>query len=280
MFKVLSTGLQTTFQDLGRFGYRNLGVPLSGVMDQTMAKYANYLVGNPADEAVIEFTMLGPILEIIEEMEIAVVGLGFSLERNKKTISLNKSHSFKQGDTLKIGVTSVSMRGYLAVRGGFKIPEILGSASFNPIICPQLAIEKGRIIEIKRDAKRTDLSPLEKMDFSFYNSSKIEVFKGPEFELLSLEMQKKLFDSEFKIEPQSNRMAVLLAGNQSFSATEIITSPVQPGTVQLTPSGKLMLLMRDAQTTGGYARVLQLSERAINLLAQKISNSKISFKLL
>lgn len=280
MFKVLSTGLQTTFQDLGRFGYRNLGVPLSGVMDQNMAKYANSLLSNPTDEAVIEFTMLGPTLKILEETEIAVVGIGFSLHRNKETISLNKSQSFKQGDTLKIGVTSVSMRGYLAVRGGFKIPEVLGSASFNPIICPQLAIEKGRIIEIKKDPKWTVVSHLEKMDFSFYNSSKIEVFKGPEFDLLSIEMQKKFFDSEFKIEPQSNRMAVLLAGDHSFSAPEIITSPVQPGTVQLTPSGMLMVLMRDAQTSGGYARVLQLSGRAINLLAQKVSNSKISFKLL
>jgi allophanate hydrolase subunit 2 len=105
------------------------------------------------------------------------------------------------------------------------------------------------------------------------------VFKGPEFEMLPLEMQKELFKSPFKINPQSNRMACLLDSQTIFSAQEIITSAVQPGTVQLTPSGKIIVLMRDAQTTGGYARIFQLTEMAINILAQKPAGSKVMFKL-
>ena len=81
------------------------------------------------------------------------------------------------------------------------------------------------------------------------------------------------------VSSESNRMAYILKGWEGFSAQEIITAPVRPGTVQLTPSGQCLVLMRDAQTTGGYPRILQLSEKAINMLAQKQTGTQIAFKL-
>ncbi len=279
MFKVLSTGFQTTFQDRGRFGYRNLGVPLSGVMDQNLAAYANQLTGNPPEETVVEFTLIGPTLEILDDVELAVAGKGFSLLLNGKPISPNQKLQLQAGDILKIGATPASVRGYLAVSGGFKIPKILGSSSFYPMISPQLNILKGSKIEINKNLKSKIESSVTAFDFGNYETDKIEVFKGPEFEMLPLEMQKQLFKSPFKINPQSNRMACLLDSQTNFSAEEIITSPVQPGTVQLTPSGKIIVLMQDAQTTGGYARIFQLTEMAISILAQKPAGSKVMFKL-
>ena len=75
-------------------------------------------------------------------------------------------------------------------------------------------------------------------------------------------------------------MAYMLGGWEGLSASEIITAPVQPGTVQLTPSGQCVVLMRDAQTTGGYARILQLTEQAINILSQKPGGSLLNFRLI
>jgi biotin-dependent carboxylase-like uncharacterized protein len=279
MFKVLSTGFQTTFQDWGRFGYRNLGIPLSGVMDNNLAAFANQLTGNPPDETVIEFTLVGPSLEIQDDVELAVAGNGFSLLLNGKPISPNQKLQLQAGDILKIGATPASVRGYLAVNGGFKIPKVLGSSSFYPMISPQLNIEKGSRIEINKKPKSKIESTVPTFDFKSYDTPEIEVFKGPEFELLPLEMQKELLKSQFKINPQSNRMACLFDSQTIFSAEEIITSPVQPGTVQLTPSGKIIVLMRDAQTTGGYARIFQLTEMAINILVQKPAGSQVKFKL-
>ncbi len=278
MLKVLSTGLQTTFQDLGRFGFRNLGVPLSGAMDQKLAQYANGLVGNSVDEAVIEFTVIGPTFEVLENVELAVAGMGFSLQRNKRAIHLNQKHLLKKGDVLKIGTTSKSVRGYLAVKGGFKVLKVLGSASFYPLICPQLSIEKGSLIRLNDLPIKPTANNHFVLDFNSYESSEIKVVKGPEFDLLSLDMQEQLFKSKFIINPQSNRMAIFLDSTFEFSSPEIITSPVQPGTVQLTPSGKIIVLMRDAQATGGYARIFQLTPEAINLLAQKIPGISIGFK--
>lgn len=279
MLKVLSTGLQTTFQDLGRFGFRKLGVPLSGAMDQELAQFANSLVGNSLDEAVIEFTVIGPTFEILEDLELAVAGIGFSLQRNNESIPLNQRHFLEKGTILKISSSSKSVRGYMAVKGGYQIAKVLGSASFYPLISPQLSIEKGNIINKNDFPKNTIEHSVFDFDFSNYETPIMNVYKGPEFELLPKEMQVKLFKSEFKVNPQSNRMAVFLDSSFHFSAPEIITAPVQPGTVQLTPSGKMIVLMRDAQTTGGYARILQLSGDAINKLAQKPTNQKVVFKL-
>jgi 5-oxoprolinase (ATP-hydrolysing) subunit C len=279
MFKVLSTGFQTTFQDLGRFGYRNLGVPLNGVMDQNLAAFANQLAGNPPEETVIEFTLIGPSLEIMDDLELVVAGIGFSLLLNGKHAPLNQKLKLQAGDLLKIGATSISVRGYLAVSGGFKVPKVLGSSSFYPMISPQLKIEKGSTIEINKRPKRKTESSVTSFDFKSYETSEIEVFKGPEFDLLSLEIKKKLLKSKFSINPQSNRMACLLDSQTIFSAEEIVTSPVQPGTVQLTPSGRIIVLMRDAQTTGGYARIFQLTEMAVNILAQKPAGATVKFKL-
>ena len=60
----------------------------------------------------------------------------------------------------------------------------------------------------------------------------------------------------------------------------IISSLVLSGTVQLTPSGKLIILMRDNQTCGGYPRILQLDEESINRLSQKYAGKKIKFQII
>src|SRR5690606_11465238 len=113
-----------------------------------------------------------------------------------------------------------------------------------------------------------------------FESVRIEVFKGIEFEMLGPDHQNKIFTTEFTVSKDSNRMAYQLDERFEHSLEPIITSPVLPGTVQLTPSGQLMVLMRDCQTTGGYPRILQLSEMAINRLSQRIPGQIIQFELL
>ena len=75
-------------------------------------------------------------------------------------------------------------------------------------------------------------------------------------------------------------MAYWLEHSEDVSAKDIITAPVQPGTVQMTPVGKVIVLMRDAQTTGGYARIFQLTNNSIDLLAQKRAGETVSFKIM
>lgn len=278
MFKVLQPGLQTTYQDLGRFGYRDRGIPLSGAMDQNLAGFTNSLINNQRDAVVIEFAVIGPLLEVMESVEVAVCGLGLQSLCDNQPLPINQKVLLQKGQQLKLGTLDGSMRGYLAVSGGFEVVSVLGSCSYYPdLTIPK--IKKGSLLKQKSKlSKKSDLIKTT-MDFDSYKSNTIKVSKGPEFELLNEELKHELFKTNFKINPQSNRMATLFDKGISRGVKEIITAPVQPGTVQLTPSGTLVVLMRDAQATGGYARIFQLSPDAINHLSQKEASETVKFKL-
>lgn len=277
MFKVLSTGFQTTFQDMGRFGYRDKGIPVSGVMDRQMAQFANALLGNGIEATLIEFTVMGPTFEVMETVEVVIAGIGFLPNVLGEAIPLNEVVVLEKGSVLKIGATTEGMRGYLAVKGGFLVPKILGSSSFYKMVTPQIIMDKNLIIKVELSCQNQTISSLKFIDENQYNQSELTVFKGPEFEGLTEVEKEQLMKTPFTIGQESNRMATKLKSDLQWGVNEIITAPVQPGTVQLTPSGKLIVLMRDAHTTGGYARILQLSENAINILSQKRIDEIVKF---
>lgn len=280
MFKVLTTGFQTTFQDMGRFGYRDKGIPVSGAMDRLSANFANTLLGNDLQATLIEFTVMGPTLEVLEEVQIVIVGNGFLPNVSGVAVSLNKVVLLKKGTILKIGPTSKGMRGYLTVKGGFMVPKILGSSSFYKMLTPQINIDKNLIIKVGVSSPNQTVFSSKFYNKIQYDQSQLTVFKGPEFELLTKGEKEQLMCTLFKVGQESNRMATLLKADLKWGANEIITAPVQPGTVQLTPSGDLIVLMRDAQTTGGYARILQLSETAISILSQKRIEENVQFSFM
>ncbi len=109
-------------------------------------------------------------------------------------------------------------------------------------------------------------------------SAVIEAFPGPEFDLLSASEKNALQKWHFSVAKESNRMGIQFQEKLENKLHPILTGPVLPGTVQLTPSGTLIVLMRDGQTTGGYPRILQLSEAGINTLAQKLPGEKLQVK--
>ena len=118
-----------------------------------------------------------------------------------------------------------------------------------------------------------------KYNSEIIESDSLEVFKGPEFNKLSVVIQKQLLKTDFSLSKLNSRMAYQLEQNIENSLEQILTSPVLPGTVQLTPAGNLIILMRDCQTTGGYPRILHLTEKAINRLSQKTTGNTIKFRL-
>ena len=101
----------------------------------------------------------------------------------------------------------------------------------------------------------------------------------PEFDRLSEKQKQQIENGEFKVSKNNNRMAYQLEPMVENDLEPILSAPVLPGTVQLTPNGNLIVLTRDCQTTGGYPRVLQLMESAINMLAQKTTGNTLKFRL-
>jgi len=281
MIEVIQPGLFTTIQDLGRFGYRKYGVPASGAMDQNSAKLANQIIGNNENMPVLEVTLIGPTLKFNEACEIAITGAEFEPLLNGSMISNHAIVHIQKGDILKFGHVKKGMRAYVATAGGFDSEIVMGSASYYQNLTSHSQIKKEENLFFIKNLNSNNVnSAINSISATALNQSQINVYKGPEFDRLSKEMQVNLLNSEFKVSNHSNRMGIRLLNNEpNLSANEIITSPVQPGTVQLTPSGQLIILGRDAQTTGGYARVLQLTEQAQDCLAQINIGNCIEFNL-
>ncbi|WBL21272.1 biotin-dependent carboxyltransferase family protein [Zunongwangia sp. HRR-M8] len=276
--KVLQPGLFSSIQDYGRFGNMKYGVPASGVMDRYAARTANLMLRNDANDAVLEVTMMGPKLEFTAATKIVISGAFLSPKLNANELENNTVIEISNGDILSFGRRISGCRAYVAISGGFATEEILGSKSWYEGISDHQKLQKGMEIPFTEDA----LSKIEtfaalKFDDKYLRSSKIEVYKGPEFDFLSEEKKSQLEASEFSIDQNNSRMAIQLQEELSNELDPIITGPVIPGTVQLTPSGKLIVLMRDCQTTGGYPRVLQLTSEGIRTIAQKLTNEKIKF---
>ena len=279
MIKVLKPGFYTTVQDLGRCGYLSCGVPLSGVMDRYASAVANALLGNSNVAPVLEMTMTGPILQFNCSTMICVSGAHMGPMLNDIPIKNNKAIVVAKGDVLHFGKLIRGFRAYLAVLGGFQIKYVMGSYSMYKNITDQIHVAKGDELQIEQN-QTLNIEKYAKLrvNNAYLNKSSIEVFKGPECNLLSKSQQDALFSKTYTVSKNNNRMAYQLEEPLANTLDAIITSPVRPGTVQLTPSGQLIVLMRDCQTTGGYPRVLQLKASAIDVLSQKFSGNSIKFK--
>ena len=275
MIKVIQPGLFTTIQDGGRHGYRNIGIPTSGFMDQESAWAANKIVDNDREESLIEITLKGPTLLFNNNCTISITGGDFNPLINDIPIKMYESINVKSGDKLKINNTKNGARSYLAISGGINVKSIFGSKSFLSNISESYYLRKGDEIKISDNSNN---KILKKNKLKFKLNRSMEVFEGPEFDLLSFKVKKMVLKNEFTIRTNS-RMAYNLEENVQIGIKSIISSPVLPGSVQLTPSGKMIILHRDCQTTGGYPRILQLSKSSLNHLSQIKSNEKIKFSL-
>ena len=281
MVKVIKPGFYTTIQDLGRFGYQDYGVPVSGAMDHYSAQFANALLNNNENDAVMEITMTGPTFEFQCHTLICISGADLSPKLNDLNIKLNSVIAVKPNDILSFGKMNYGFRSYLAVSGGFKTEIKLRSRSMYKNITSKLKIDANDHLMINEfNQTKTNKHAALKYNSERFGSNILEVYKGPDFELLTTVQQDQLFNKKFTISNLNNRMAYQFTELFDNNLKPIITSPVLPGTVQLTPSGNLIVLMRDCQTTGGYPRILQLKETSINLLSQKMTGQALQFKLL
>ena len=276
MIKVIQPGLFTTIQDGGRHGYRNIGIPSSGFMDQESAWAANKIVNNNKDESLFEITLTGPTLIFNGNYLISITGGDFNPLINELPIDMYQPIKVELGDKLKFNNTKNGARCYLAISGGLNVKSLFGSKSFYNNISDSYYLKKGDEIKVLKKSQNKILK-WDRLKFNINRSMK--VFKGPEFDLLSTNSKNKLFKNEFTIST-NNRMAYNLKENLKDEIKSIISSPVLPGSVQLTPSGKIIILHRDCQTTGGYPRILQLSISSLNHLSQIKSNEKIKFSLI
>lgn len=278
----LKGGMLTTIQDLGRPDGALIGMPYSGVMDRTSFRLANQIVGNPENTAVLEITVIGPKIKFFDQGFIAISGADISPKINGFDIQNNSLYKVNTGDVLSFGQLKIGCRAYLAVQGVLDVPLYLGSKS--TYLYSKKGGYEGRALE-KGDV--LDVQPLlfisqysNKIVFDDFKSNQFKISKGPEFDMFSLDDIDVLLKNKFQILGSSNRMGFRLSGDKKIEPSkDIISSGVVRGTMQVSNSGELIVLMADAPVTGGYPRIAVLSDLSIDALAQKQIGDKISFCL-
>ena len=288
-----TAGLRTVLQDFGRSGYQHLGVPSGGVMDRFSATIANRLVGNADDAVLIEVTLMGPTIEIRGNCQIAITGGDLSPMLDGRPVAMWETIAVTGTQRLSFGSRRSGCRCYLAIAGEFQSPSWLGSVSVSPsgadtatayrsfkgdslLVVPSSQANNKRIFpEVRRPSGLigTEDRTVEKT---------IQVFPGPEWDCFSAKQQEKFLNHRFEILPSSSSMGFRLSSflDQSLELSSMISSAVVPGVIQVTPSGQPILLMRDAQTTGGYPRIGAVRYELLNEVAQMCPGDSIRFELL
>lgn len=297
VFKLLKSGIYSSIQDLGRRGYRALGVVQSGAMDQISARLANALVGNSPSEAVLEITYGGLQLECLSSCNIVLCGADFSPKKNNLPLEMNKVIGLRRGDLITMGQRKNGARTYVAIEFGFDTELIMGSRSYYGPVTGKKRLKDGDLLYQSKNqicssevpkiqptvvsgglSKAFDLSHLGKLiDFSISKTTVLTASPGPEYNTLKDSIKKSL-NQEFTI-GANDRMGYLLIERIQNDCPAIYSSAVLPGTVQLTPSGQLIILANDGQVTGGYPRVLHISDQSMCQLSQLISGQKIRFNI-
>jgi len=275
---ILHPGIYCSVQDQGRFGHTKIGVPQAGCADTYAAKMANALLKNHEKDALIEITFGQGKFKFTSDTYICLTGGDFSPKLNGKLIKMQSVFFIKKDSVLSFGKRVYGARVYLSVQGGIQTKTVYGSRSFFDGITQQ-KLGKGAMLPILPIQKYADNNfSRVRVSEKHFTTIYLPCLKGPEFFKLNQEQQRKLF-TPFSISDDNNRVGYRLKESLENNLSSILTSAVLPGTVQLTPSGKCIILLQDCQVTGGYPRILQLSEIAIARVSQKITGDKIQFIL-
>ena len=277
--EILKPGLYTTIQDLGRFGFSEYGVPIGGAMDQNSFLLANGLLNNDAECAVMEWSLIPPVLQFHEDAIVSCTGASIYPKLNNQLLDSKTVLGIKKGDVLTFNICRYFMYGYVGILNGFQTDIVMNSRSFYNGITDKDKLGKGDILPFVKTSMTPKSNSNLKTPFTQNEVIDIDAFPGIEYNRLSEREQENLATKIFTVSNIRSRMAIQLQERLDNELATILTAPVLPGTVQLTPSGQLIVLMRDCQTTGGYPRVLQLKEEAISKIAQISTNCMIKFNI-
>ncbi len=273
--RILRGGMQTTVQDLGRPGHRAAGVPLSGAMDPFALRVANLLVGNPENAAALECTLVGPELEFSAETVVALGGVEWECMPSWKPLRV------PAGERVRLGGCLRGCRGYLTVAGGIEVEAVLGSrstylrAGFGGH--EGRALRDGDMLAVLAAARQVGNNwRIDERVLPAYSAGPtVRVIRGAQAD----EFGAALFETEFKISAQSDRMGLRLTGAKLMrtSVEELVSSAVAPGTVQVPPDGHPIVLMADAQTIGGYPQAAHVISADLPLMAQLRPGDAVRF---
>jgi len=286
---VLQTQPQNTVQDLGRFGYRELGVGTAGAMDGVALQVGNILLGNQHDAAALEIQTFPFVVSFDEARFVAVTGANAKLDLSGQSFLPWTLKRVEAGQTLTICRPTVGARMYLCVQGGIDVPAILGSRSTQ--LRGGFGGFEGRFLE-NGDVLKTGDGPIRRSLYGALPPGQRLEQLDPEKGIVGLRVipatdyfrfpehaRHRFWNTGWKISPQSNRTGYRLKGEQVLpdKAVELRSYGVVPGIIQVPPSGEPIVQMADANTAGGYLRIASVIEADLWRLGQAPVGARIRF---
>ena len=257
--EVLAPGLQTTVQDLGRWGHQSIGVPVAGPMDPFAHRLANALAGNERGAAMLEVTLQGPTLRFSDARTVAIAGAEFDLFLDDVQIGAS-SFPVRPGGVLRFGERRRGARAYVAVSGGIDVPLVLGSRSTH-LPTRTGGLEGRALVRGDRLPLGTPVSPARGragIETPFRAAvTAVRVLPGPQDDRFSSDALAVLVSAPYYVTVDSNRMGYRLEGGAlgHRAGADIISDATPMGSIQVPASGQPILLMAECATTGGYATI-------------------------
>jgi antagonist of KipI len=281
---VLAPGMQTTVQDLGRWGHQSSGVPVAGPMDPFSHRLANALVANPRQAATLEVALVGPVLQFQDARIFAVAGAEFDLFLDEAPVPWGAVVNAPAGATLRFGARRHGARAYVAVGGGFDVPVVLGSrATHVPTGTGGWlgrALRRGDRLPLGSALRRTRPAPPTRRDGHVPDGTAVvRVLPGPQADRFSPGALDALVSAPYHVGVDSDRMGFRLTGPELHhrAGADIISDATPVGSLQVPGSGQPVLLMADRQTTGGYAKLATVISADIGVAGQAAPGELLRF---
>lgn len=284
---VIDGGLGNAIQDAGRYGYRHMGVAVSGFLDPLFAACANALVGNADDAAAIEIRGLGPSLKVRQgPIRVALTGaLSASILRHggsRQELDAWHSATLETGDIIKCGAASGGTA-YLAISGGIDVPLQLGSRATY-----QRAGIGGIDGRLLTDGDALPCHRLARNEYREYRgepwvhaAGPIRLIPGPQTDHFADGELERLLAAPYRVTRDSDRMGMRLDGpalaHRSPAHADIVSDAVTPGTLQVPGNGQPILLLADCQTVGGYPKIATVIRADLPRLAQSRTGDELRF---
>lgn len=286
--EIVSPGLLTTVQDLGRTGYQRYGIPVCGALDSVSLRIANILVGNRDHLAGLEITAIGPTIRFTEGATIAVVGADLEPTLNGNPMPTWESVYAETGSVLGFGMPRDGLRAYLAVSGGIEAPLVMKSRStdlkggFGGFAGRALAA--GDVLATGDSPHRgvtssRRLPPEISRQTTYGQYFDIRVVLGPQDGAFTEEGVYTLLNSEYTVSNDADRTGYRLEGPtiEHISGADIVSDGTSLGSIQVPGGGTPIVLLADRGTTGGYTKIGTVISPDIGLIAQAMPGARIRF---
>ena len=282
---ILDGGLLTTIQDGGRRGYQRYGMGVSGAVDVHSYVYANILVGNTHNEAVLEVTLMGPVIEFTSDSVIAVTGGDLSPMLGDLPLPMYQAVRVTKGSILSFGKLKSGCRAYIAFAGGLAITPIMGSRS--TYIKAGLGGYEGRQllagdeIAFRRPASCPPNVESRKMKpVVFDGTYTVRVLFGPQDDMFTKKGIHRFLHSAYTVTSECDRMGYRLTGPkiEHKRDSNIITDGISFGSIQVPDSQEPIIMLSDRHTTGGYAKIASVINVDMPMIAQSKPGDTIRFE--